>query len=467
MLPLPESLLPQPFPWVRAPSLPSWIQDRMQQHYVERMGKLWGGDHLLHGRTPGPDALHLASNDYLCLLGEPDLVQAQARSLLAGEQELLMSAVFQHGDTPQRQVERRLASLMHAEDGLIAQSGWAANVGLVQCIAGPGVPVYVDMNAHASLWEGISAAGAQAVPFRHNDYVHARRQMERLGPGVILVDSVYSTTGSVAPLLEFVEAAESTGSVIVVDESHSLGTHGPSGGGLVAELGLSSRVHFRTASLAKAFAGRAGFVACSTEFKDFFAVEARPAIFSSGLLRHEIAWFDAAIDFIAAANARRARLHAVTRQARSAIAGLGYNISDGTEQIIGLEAGSEPQVKILRDALQARGVFGAVFCSPATPKNRALMRLTLHAKLNDSDIDRLVQVLEEIRSEVRLEEWSSTRRANRSAASSERRPEIPPQGANDLCRKIHLVTGAMVNPSAISRNGSGRQSSRLQLAPLC
>ncbi|QET04163.1 quorum-sensing autoinducer synthase [Cupriavidus pauculus] len=400
----------------RSAPLPTWIANRMEAHFVDRMEKLWGGDHLLHGRTPDPDALHLSSNDYLCLLGEPGLVQAQARALLDEQPELLMSSVFRHGDTPQQRLERKLADLMQAEDGLIAQSGWAANVGLVQCIAGPGVPVYIDMNAHASLWEGISAAGAQAVPIRHNDFAHAERQIERIGPGVIMVDSVYSTTGSVAPLEAFVRVAETTKSVIVVDESHSLGTHGPRGGGLVPALGLSERVHFRTASLAKAFAGRAGFVTCSSQFKEFFAVEARPAIFSSGLLRHEIAWFDAATDFIAQAEDRRQQLHAITRSIRAAISDLGYNISDGSEQIIGLEAGTEPQVMTLRNALQRRGIFGAVFCSPATPKNRALMRLTLHAKLTPSDVERLVAVLAAIRDEVRLEEWSSTRRARRGTS---------------------------------------------------
>ncbi|CAG2137742.1 alpha-hydroxyketone-type quorum-sensing autoinducer synthase [Cupriavidus plantarum] len=400
----------------QSPPLPAWIADRMETHFVDRMEKLWGGDHLLHGRTPDPDALHLSSNDYLCLLGEPALVQAQARALLDEQPELLMSSVFRHGDTPQQRLERKLADLMQAEDGLIAQSGWAANVGLVQCIAGPGVPVYIDMNAHASLWEGISAAGAQAVPIRHNDFAHAERQIERVGPGVIMVDSVYSTTGSVAPIEAFVRVAESTKSVIVVDESHSLGTHGPGGGGLVPALGLSERVHFRTASLAKAFAGRAGFVTCSSRFKEFFAVEARPAIFSSGLLRHEIAWFDAATDFIAQAEDRRQQLHAITRDVRAAISALGYNISDGSEQIIGLEAGTEPQVMALRNALQRHGIFGAVFCSPATPKNRALMRLTLHAKLTASEVERLVAVLAAIRDEVRLDEWSSTRRARRGTS---------------------------------------------------
>ncbi|ANH75510.1 CAI-1 autoinducer synthase [Ralstonia insidiosa] len=410
-----SALLPTPSP--AAPALPDWIAVRMRRHYDDRMGKLWGGDHLLHGRTPGPDALFLNSNDYLCLLGERELVRAQARALLGHEHELLMSAVFQHGDTPQSRVEARLAAMMRAEAGLIAQSGWAANVGLIQCIAGPGVPVYIDMAAHASLWEGITAAGAVPVPFRHNDVDHLNRQLERTGPGIIVVDSVYSTTGSVAPLTALVVAAEASGSVIVVDESHSLGTHGPGGAGLVVQLGLERRVHFRTASLAKTFAGRAGFVACSGLFKDFFAVEARPAIFSSGLLRHELAWFEAAADFIGAAEARRESLHAITRSVRAGIAALGYNISDGTEQIIGLEAGPEPQVKVLRDALQAHGIFGAVFCAPATPRNRALVRLTLHAKLTPAEIGRLLGVLAEIRDRVGLDDWASTRRMRRPAAA--------------------------------------------------
>lgn len=407
-------------PATSGPALLNSIAVRVQRYHDDRKGKLWGGGHLLHGLVPGSDALFLNSNDYLCLLGERELVHAQACALLGHGRELLMSAIFLHGDTPQGRIEARLAAMMRAEDGLVVPSGWAANVGLIQSIAAPGDRVYVDMAAHASLWEGILSAGAQAVPFRHNDVEHLRRQLQQMGPGVIVVDSVYSTNGSVAPLLELVAVAEASGSTIVVDESHSLGTHGPGGAGLVVQLGLEARVHFRTASLAKAFAGRAGFITCSTRFKEYFGMEARPAIFSSGLLRHELAWFDAAVDFIADAEDRRRHLHAITRSVRAGIAELGYNISDGTEQIIALEAGTEPQVKVLRDALQARGVFGAVFCPPATSKNRSLVRLTLHVKLTDAEIERLLETLKDIRSEVGLDAWPSTRRARRVASTSQR-----------------------------------------------
>lgn len=393
--------------------LPEYVTRRMNAFLVDRVQGLCGGSHPVHGMEPPPDALHLSSNDYLGLLAVKALRRHQAGAMLETNQELLMSAVFLHGESSQQTFEKRLAHFMRAEDGVLCQSGWAANVGLIQSLAGPDVPVYLDISAHASLWEGALSAQARAIPFLHNHVEHARSQIAKNGPGVIVVDSVYSTTGSAAPLVAMTELAESTGSVLVVDESHSLGTHGPRGSGLVCELNLAHRVHFRTASLAKAFAGRAGFVTCSSEFKGYFTCESRQAIFSSGLLAHEIAWFNAALNYIATADTQRARLHAITRHARRELSALGYNVSNGTEQIIGLEAGTEPQNIVLRDALERRGVFGAVFCAPATPKNHALVRLTLNANHTDADVERLLKACAAIREEVDFTSWSSTRRLRR------------------------------------------------------
>jgi CAI-1 autoinducer synthase len=390
--------------------LPDYVNRRMDEHHVVRIGKLLGGQHPTAWQPTPADAIFLAGNDYLCLAGEPALVRAQMAAMAHCKGELLMSAVFMSDDSPQHQVERKLARFMGSEDGILTQSGWAANVGLVQSLAGPGVPVYLDMQAHASLWEGVQSAGAHAVSFLHNELDHLRRQLDKHGSGVICVDSLYSTNGSVAPLRELVELAERHGCLLVVDESHSLGTHGPQGAGLVVALGLAERVHFRTASLAKAFGGRAGFITCSTRFRGYFMMESRPAIFSSCLLSHELAWFDAAIDFIAAADDRRAELHRKARQLRDGLRTLGFNVDDGTEQIIALEPGTEPLTLAVRKALERRGVYGAMFCAPATAKNRALVRLTPNAGLSEAQIAQVLSACAELREETDLESWSSTRR---------------------------------------------------------
>jgi CAI-1 autoinducer synthase len=387
----------------------------MDEHYITRIEQLLGGEHP-HAWQPTPaGAVFLAGNDYLCLAGEPALVGAQIAALRRGPGELLMSAVFLQEGSAQHRLEQKFARFMGAQDGVLAQSGWAANVGLVQTLAAPGIPVYLDMQAHASLWEGVQSAGATPVTFRHNDMEHLQKQLARHGSGLIVVDALYSTNGSLAPLAELVEIAERSGCLLIVDESHSLGTHGPRGAGLVAQLGLSERVHFRTASLAKAFAGRAGFITCSTKFKGYFLSESRPAIFSSCILAHELAWFDAAIDFVAAADDRRAALRAHSREVREELSALGYNVSDGSEQIIALEPGPEPKTLALRKLLERHGVYGAMFCAPATPKNRSLVRLTLNSGLDRPQLSRIVQACDDILGQIDLENWSSTRRLRRLA----------------------------------------------------
>ncbi|MES2129096.1 MAG: alpha-hydroxyketone-type quorum-sensing autoinducer synthase [Pseudomonadota bacterium] len=391
--------------------LPDFVTRRMDEHYVTRVQKLLGGEHMHVWAPAGANPLMLANNDYLCVAGEAALIGAQARQLQACGSGMLMSSVFLQAGSAQHRLEAKLAAYMGAEDGVLAQSGWAANVGLLQSLAEPGVPVYRDMMAHASLWEGVQSAQALGVPFLHNDVEHLARQIDKHGRGVIVIDALYSTNGSVAPLHAVVELAERSGSILVVDESHSLGTHGPGGAGLVVAMGLTERVHFRTASLAKAFAGRAGFLSCSSQFKGYFLSASRPAIFSSCLLGHELAWFDAALDFIRAADGRRASLRQVTAKVRAGLSALGYNIDDGSEQIIALEAGPEPKTLALRKALEKRGVYGAVFCAPATPKNRSLVRLTLNAGMGDEDIARLLEACADMREEVDLPNWSSSRRS--------------------------------------------------------
>ena len=198
--------------------------------------------------------------------------------------------------------------------------------------------------------------------------------------------------------------------MILVDESHSLGTHGPGGAGLCAELGLTDRVHFISASLAKAFAGRAGFFTLPNSLRPYLMCHSFPSIFSSCLLPHEIAGLAATLEVIKRSDGARKKLHANTRRVREAFSNAGFPIHQGTEQIISLEAGAEADTLVLRDALEARGVFGAVFCAPATSRNRAMVRLTLNAALTDAEMEHLETVAAAVAPLVKPWDWPIARR---------------------------------------------------------
>ena len=398
-----------------APALePDFLSQKLDWYNTEKVEKTWNGQHILQSLEPAPDSVVMISNDYLGLANHPDIVKAQIDTLRATDNTMLMSAVFLQGESPQLVFENQMAEWMHAEAGILCQSGYAANVGVVQAIGVPDMPVYIDMFAHASLWEGISAGGMQARPFRHNDAGHLEAQIERYGQGILLVDSIYSAHGSVARLEEVIAVANRHDCVVVVDESHSLGTHGPQGRGLVVELGLESQVHFVTASLAKTFAGRAGIVACSERLQQYIKFHAFPNIFSSALLPQEIAGLAATLKVIKRADDRRERLRANAAYLRREIDALGYNIDCTASQIIPLEAGLEQQTIVLRDALESRGVFGAVFYAPATPAKRSMVRLSISSEHTVEELEHVIEVCAEIREEVDLANWPSTRRKQKA-----------------------------------------------------
>ncbi len=390
---------------------PAFLRKRMDSYFENPRRRAWPeGEHILVGREPGPGGLLLRSNDYLAMASHPDVLAAVRRDVAVDADAAIMAAVFLHGATPQSRFESAMATLLGSEATVLSQSGWAANTGLLQSIVEPGTPVYIDMFAHMSLHEGIRLGGGCPHMFRHNNVRALEQLVRRHGPGFIVVDSIYSTTGAIAPLRELVELSERHGCVLIVDEAHSLGTHGPRGAGLVAELGLTARVHFRTASLAKAFAGRAGIVACSTRAAEFLKYQANPAIFSSGLMPSEIARLDAIRQAIEGADDRRSRLRAVAQRLREGLRQLGYCLGGSESQIVSLHPGEEWRLIALRNALEARGVFGSVFCAPATPANGALLRFTLHSALGDDDIERVLAACAEVRDRVQLAAWASTRR---------------------------------------------------------
>jgi CAI-1 autoinducer synthase len=398
------------------PGLSAKLRQRIANEFQSRWEKEWGAKFVTHGVPPGPNAVRLDGNDYLAITGHPQVVQAQLDALRREQEFIIQSGVFQLDGSPASQLQRALASWLGKEDGLLCQSGYTANLGLLQVIADPQTPIYLDGLAHMSLWEGARAAGAPSHGFRHNDPEHLSKMATRHGPGLVVVDSVYSTTGAVARLAELVEVAEQHECMMVVDESHSLGTHGPGGAGLCAMLGLTDRVHFITASLAKAFAGRAGFFTMPVELRPYLMCHSYPSIFSSCLLPHEVAGLAATLDVVKRGDEARQRLHANTRRVRAAFKEAGYPIDQGTEQIISLEAGTESDTLALRDALESRGVFGAVFCAPATSRNRAMVRLTLNAALTDAEMAHVAAVAKELAPHVKPWDWPiAKRQASRAA----------------------------------------------------
>ncbi|PTP80546.1 alpha-hydroxyketone-type quorum-sensing autoinducer synthase [Vibrio splendidus] len=382
--------------------LPSFIEERLNFYIQDLITQNQSQKHLVLGKRPPRNAVVMQSNDYLALSHNKPIQQAHQAAISEHDDNVVMSAIFLQDEQSKPAFETELANYVGMESCLLSQSGWAANIGLLQTICPPGTPVYIDFFAHMSLWEGIRAAGALAHPFMHNNMNHLRKQLERHGSGVIVVDSVYSTIGTIAPLRDIYEMAQEFDCAVVVDESHSLGTHGENGAGLVHALGLTNQVDFITVSLAKTFAYRAGAILGPKQLSETLPFVAYPAIFSSTVLPQEVVRLEKTLEVIKGAEDKREALFKSAKSLTTGLKRIGFNIRSES-QIVALECGSERNTERVRDFLEERDVFGAVFCRPATGKNKNIIRFSVNADMTPRDIDHVLTACHEAYNHPELE----------------------------------------------------------------
>lgn len=334
------------------------------------------------------DFVCLHENDYLKLSERSEVRQVKAEAVAKKGNSFLGSTIFSGGaGSDEHQAFRALlSSAMQAEDVLLFSSGWTANVGLLEAIARPGTPIYLDQKVHASCWDGARMSSGRPIMLRHNDPNFLEARIRRDGPGIVCIDSFYSTTGAVCDLAAYVDICEKTGSVLVLDEAHSLAMVGPGAGGLAVELGLADRVHFRTASFSKALGGHGGCVATTRHLAWFLTHRAHSVIFSSSVLPCDSAAHRQAMA-IARAEPNLARnCLQMASLLRSELAIRGVDTGASACQIVSVQFPDCPTTCRAYGMLRDRGVLAAVFMPPATPEGTGLLRFSLHAKLVAEDV---------------------------------------------------------------------------------
>lgn len=378
-------------------SSPLFLREAMHAYYQKRVEQSWQGGHILNGKIPDDNAIRLENNDYLGLSTHPDVIKAMQNALSQYGTGHMQSVVFHTHNQLLKNCEATYSHWLNKDSSLFSQSGWCANIGLIQALAKPDVPVYIDYYAHMSLWEGAHSANAKPIPFSHNDIVSLQKRIKRFGPGIIAIDSIYSTNGSISPLADYVDIAKQYRCLLIVDESHALGVKGPSGNGLVAEAGLSQDVDIISASLSKAIAGRGGFICASQRIIELIRYNARSTIFSTGLMPHDLTGFLQALTVIQQEQWRQQNLHDLCEHTHQKFKQLNIDIAPSQTHIIPLLCGSEQNTIWLRQRLEEANIFGAVFCYPATPKNKSMIRLSLTTNHQKEEIDYVCDRLSDLK----------------------------------------------------------------------
>jgi len=363
-------------------------------------------------RMEGAERIMLGSNNYLGLT-EDRRVVAGARDALDRYGSGLTGSRLLNGTIRlHRELEEELAAWLGTEDAIAFTTGHHANLGALSALVSAEDTIVADSADHASIVDGALLSRAKLRRFRHNDADLMRAALAGAasdGGGVLLVvDGLFSMEGDVAPLPEIVEAAETHGARVMVDEAHALGVLGSRGAGTCELFGVEDRIDVRMGTFSKALASCGGFIAATREVTDFLRVSARTFLFTASGVPASAGAALAAVRICRSAEgpALSARVADAARHLTEGLSALGFEVvppvtlPDGTRiftPIVPVLIGDDAKTGLLWKALYDVGVYVNVALPPAVPHGQALLRTSVMATHDEATLDRALKRFEQVK----------------------------------------------------------------------
>jgi 8-amino-7-oxononanoate synthase len=331
------------------------------------------------GRVAGREVVSFASNDYLGLTAHPAVLAAAHGALDrwgsgAGSARLIVGSRPVHSE-----LEAELSDWKGTERAVLFSTGFAANLGVLTTLAGPGVLVCSDELNHASIIDGRRLAHAELAVYRHCDTDHLDALLARASAAgaraLVVSETVFSMDGDMAPVEDLVEACRRHGALLVLDEAHAV---------LGPAVAPADHV-LRVGTLSKALASLGGFVAGPARYTELLVNRARSYIFTTASSPADTAAALAALRVLRSpeGDALRARLRAHVDRVRP-----GH-----PSPILPYRCGSEHRALDVADALLAEGLLVTAIRPPTVAPGTSRLRVTLSAAHTPDQVDRLVCAL--------------------------------------------------------------------------
>jgi 8-amino-7-oxononanoate synthase len=323
------------------------------------------------------------SNDYLGLAqihnSNNHRMGSTGSRLISGTTELYL------------QLEKDIAKYHHTESALIFNSGYDANLGFFSCIPQKEDTVIYDQLCHASIRDGIRLGLARSYAFKHNDASHLEEKLNQAsGQAFVVVESVYSMDGDIAPLQEISDVCKRHDAKLIVDEAHAFGVFGDEGQGLANNIDTIARIY----TFGKAL-GSHGATIVSNEIVNQYLINfSRPFIYTTALPPHAIERIQWGYQKIKHSKERQ-QLHNNIAYFKSNCDNNGLIESKSAIQCVVI--GGNTQTRKAANYLSENNLDVKPILHPTVAKGQERLRICLHAFNNEEEIHKLCQLINTIK----------------------------------------------------------------------
>lgn len=378
--------------------------ERLRAHDLYRVRRVIEGAHGVRMRVDGRDCLNFCSNDYLGLAADPRVAQAARGALADSGTGSGASALISGYNREHRLLEEALAEFTGYPRVLLFSSGWAANCGVLRGLLTREDTLIADELNHASLIDGGRLSGAHYVRVKHADVAGYAQALEQAAPraregrlSLLVVDSVFSMDGDLAPLSQLASLSAAHGAALMTDDAHGFGVLGAQGRGANELLGTRPDIY--VATMGKSLGAAGAFVAGSETLIEYLIQRARSFVFSTAPPPAIACAAREALRIVRDEPERCAKLHANIARFVGGAAQLGLALgapgasTGSVTPIQPLVIGDAAQTMAISRDLFARGCWVAGIRPPTVPAGTSRLRITLTAAHEPQHIDQLLDAL--------------------------------------------------------------------------
>ena len=347
----------------------------------------------------GRDTILLGTYNYMGMTFDPQVIEAGEQALRDFGSGTTGSRVLNGTYQGHKECEDALREFYGMDHAMVFSTGYQANLGIISTIAGKGDYIVLDIDSHASIYDGCKLGDAEIVPFKHNDIEALEKRLKRIPEGagkLVVLEGVYSMLGDIAPLKEMVAVAKKYGAMVLVDEAHSMGFIGENGRGVVEDAGVIDDVDFIIGTFSKSVGTVGGFCVSNHPKFEIMRLVCRPYVFTASLPPSVVATAATSIRKLMHGSNKRAHLWENSKNLHQGLRDLGFKL--GTEEpqsaIIAVIMPDLEKGAHMWEALIRGGLYVNLARPPATPANMTLLRCSLCAEHSEEEVAQILEIFE-------------------------------------------------------------------------
>ena len=347
----------------------------------------------------GRRTILLGTYNYMGMTFDPEVIAAGKQALDEFGSGTTGSRVLNGTYSGHRECEAALREFYAMDHAMVFSTGYQANLGIISTIAGKDDYIVLDIDSHASIYDGCALGNAQVVPFRHNDVDALEKRLKRVPEGagkLVILEGVYSMLGDVAPFAFDTATICFNGATVLVDEAHSMGFIGEHGRGVAEAQGVIDEVDFIIGTFSKSVGTVGGFCVSNHPKFEILRLVCRPYVFTASLPPSVVATAATSIRKLMDAGDKRAHLWENSKRLHAGLKALGFTL--GTEEpqsaIIAVILPDLETGAAMWEALLKEGLYVNLARPPATPANMTLLRCSLCAEHTSDQVEEILGMFE-------------------------------------------------------------------------